>query len=238
MTNHAVAAKWYRKAAEQGHAIAQYNLGRMYEKGWHWLVFLDRYDYKETDYVEAAKWYRMAAEQGNADAQNRLGLMYSDGLGVPEDHAEAVKWYRMAAERGDAIAQYNLGEKYRKGQGVPQDEIMALKWYHMAGDQGQVDAKNMLKKYNKFEENLKKATLGDAKAQYDLGYMYDHGDGVVAENHDEAMKWYLKATAQGEVRTQYQFGFNYNYGHGVPQNIIEALKWYRLDIIAADERRK
>ncbi|POR97032.1 tetratricopeptide repeat protein, partial [Haemophilus influenzae] len=50
------AVKWYRKAAEQGHADAQLNLGYMYEKG---------RGVKQDDF-EAVKWYRQAAEQGNA----------------------------------------------------------------------------------------------------------------------------------------------------------------------------
>jgi TPR repeat protein len=45
-------------AAEQGHTIAQFNLGLcfMYGQG------------VAKDPVEAVKWYRMAAEQGHADA--------------------------------------------------------------------------------------------------------------------------------------------------------------------------
>ena len=46
--------KFYRLAAEQGYADAQYNLGVMYANG-HGV---------SQDYAEAAKWYRLAAEQG------------------------------------------------------------------------------------------------------------------------------------------------------------------------------
>jgi tetratricopeptide (TPR) repeat protein len=58
----AEALKWYRKAAEQGHVSAQYNLGVMYGKG----------EGVTQDYAEALKWYRKAAEQGHAKAQNNL----------------------------------------------------------------------------------------------------------------------------------------------------------------------
>jgi TPR repeat protein len=50
------AARWYRLAAEQGYARAQYSLGRMYESG----------QGVPEDYVEAVRWYRLAAEQGYA----------------------------------------------------------------------------------------------------------------------------------------------------------------------------
>ena len=55
----AEAARFLRKAAEQGLAEAQYNLGLMYSNG----VGVDQ------DYEEAMKWYRLAAEQGLAPAQ-------------------------------------------------------------------------------------------------------------------------------------------------------------------------
>jgi TPR repeat protein len=56
------AVKWYRKAAEQGNAPAQYSLGVMYEDGRG----------VTKDESEAVKWYRKAAEQGDADAKDAL----------------------------------------------------------------------------------------------------------------------------------------------------------------------
>ena len=69
--DHAEALKWYRLAADQGHANAQNGLGLMYGSG-HGVA---------QDYAEAVKWYRLAAEQGDADAQYGLGLMYTKGRG-------------------------------------------------------------------------------------------------------------------------------------------------------------
>ena len=56
------AVTWYRKAAEQGNAHAQYNLGWMFQNGLG--VSKNR--------AEAITWYRKAAEQGNEDAISRL----------------------------------------------------------------------------------------------------------------------------------------------------------------------
>ena len=58
--------KWYRKAAEQGEACAQYLVGGMCDFGRG----------VPKDDKEAAKWYRLAADQGHAFAQLNLGLMY------------------------------------------------------------------------------------------------------------------------------------------------------------------
>jgi TPR repeat protein len=79
------------KAAEEGHAWAQYSLGVMYAKG----------DGVPEDDAEAAKWYRKAAEQGDPDAQGNLGILYALGSGVPEDYVQAYMWFNLAAAQGD-----------------------------------------------------------------------------------------------------------------------------------------
>ena len=76
-----------RKAAEQGAADAQSNLGLMYALG----------QGVAEDNVEAVKWWRKAAEQGLADAQFNLGVMYLFGEGVAEDYVEAYMWWNLAA---------------------------------------------------------------------------------------------------------------------------------------------
>ena len=60
--------KWYRKAAEQGDAKAQNNLGVVYDRG----------EGVPQDDAEAVKWYRKAAEQGMPGAV-QPGLMYANG---------------------------------------------------------------------------------------------------------------------------------------------------------------
>lgn len=86
------AAKWYRKAAEQGNAFGQCFLGWMYDN--------DNDEGVEKNAAEAAKWYRRAAEQGNAAGQSNLGWMYYRGEGVVKDCVEAYKWTLLAAAQG------------------------------------------------------------------------------------------------------------------------------------------
>ena len=71
------------------------------------------------------------------------------------------------------------------------------------------------------------ADRGDADAQYNLGVMYNNGDGV-PQNYAEALKWHRKAAAQGNGNAQFNLGRMYDYGQGLPQNYPEAAKWYRL----------
>ncbi len=149
--NYTEAAKWYRKAAEQGLAEAQFNLGVCYKKG----------EGVPQSYSEAVKWYRKAAEQGLAEAQYNLGVCYKKGEGVPQSYSEAVKWYRKAAEQGLAEAQFNLGLCYENGDGVTQSDAEAMNWYRKAAEQGLADAQFFL---GLCYENGDGVTQSDAEA--------------------------------------------------------------------------
>ena len=120
------AVKWYRKAAEQGDAVAQYKLAWMYENG----------EGVTQDTAEAVRRWHKAAEQGYAFAQGNLGAVYNNGYGVTQDDAKAAKWYRKAAEQGDASAQSSLGWMYENGTGVLQDTIAAHMWFNIAAANG------------------------------------------------------------------------------------------------------
>jgi TPR repeat protein len=128
------ALELFTKAADQGHAQAQYNLGVMYENG----------QGVEQDFKEAVKWYQKAADQGLAYAQYNLGVMYEKGQGVEQDFKEAVKWYQKAADQGDAYAQYGLGFMYDNGKGVEQNNVTAYAWWNIAATNGDQDAKKGL----------------------------------------------------------------------------------------------
>ena len=113
------AAMWFRKAAEQGHADAQFVLGLMYAKD----EGLEKNDWKATE------WFRKAAEQGHADSQFNLGVRYGFGRGVRKDYGLAFNCYQKAANQGHAFAQNNLGSMYEKGEGVPKNDKKAIEWY-------------------------------------------------------------------------------------------------------------
>ncbi len=101
--DYARAVEWYRKAAEQGHTIAQSNLGFMYAIG---LGVLQ-------DYAEAVKWFRKAAEQGHAKAQYNLGWMYDKGKGVLQDYVQAHRWYNLAASKAPPGELHDIAVKNR-----------------------------------------------------------------------------------------------------------------------------
>jgi TPR repeat protein len=94
------AARWYRKAADQGHAGAQNNLGYMYCQG----------QGVPQDYAEAARWFRKAADQGDAEAQYNLGIMYDQGQGVPQDYVQAHMWLNLAAAHSNGADQQQYSQ--------------------------------------------------------------------------------------------------------------------------------
>lgn len=77
------------------------------------------------------------------------------------------------------------------------------------------------------------AEKGNARAQNDLGVMYDLGLGV-SQDKDLAMTWFRKSAAQGYALAQANIGNSYYNGDGVPQDYEEAARWYRLGALSGD----
>lgn len=92
------ARQWYEKAAEAGHAWAQFALGNIHDKA----------EGTPRNHLAARKWYRAAAEQHVAEAQMHLARMLQAGRGGPADPAEAALWYERAAHGGHELAATNL----------------------------------------------------------------------------------------------------------------------------------
>ena len=92
------AARWFRKAARQGHVEAMCYLGDCFECR----------DDKKSE-RRSFLWYKRAAERGNEDAMWKLGLYYQRGIGVKKDLSIAAEWY-------DKAGAHNEAERLRKGE--------------------------------------------------------------------------------------------------------------------------
>ena len=98
--NFKTVAIWFKRAAEQGKASAQYNLGSLYEKGMG----------VSQNKKLAFEWYKRAAEQRVTVAQFKLGLMYKRGQGTQKVFPLAHMWWSIATKRGYKEAKVNRGE--------------------------------------------------------------------------------------------------------------------------------
>ena len=78
------------------------------------------------------------------------------------------------------------------------------------------------------EELTRAAELGDAEAQFDLGFMYTIGFGDFDADRAEALRWYRRSAEQGFARAQSVLGSAYAHGHSLEQDFTQAATWCRL----------
>lgn len=216
-----IAAKWYKKSAEQGYAEAQYSIGNFY---WHGQGV-------EKDLDEGVKWLKKAADQGHRWANKILPDRIQKAkiaaksnpakkkpVVNPLDKAQVKKFNILIkkAERSDIESQYQVGEMYAKGKGVHRNEKVAAIWFQKA------------------------ANKGHKKAQHNIGLLY-HKAPESKQNTEKAIEWFTKASDQGYTDATFMLGqiyivgksgikdsekgFNYLYeaaekGHPEGQNLV------------------
>jgi uncharacterized protein len=165
------------------------------------------------DYATAILIYRSLAEHGNLAAMARLGYFYELGVSVKRDWLEAAKWYSKAADAGDESAVASLGSIGRNWRIMTHTDMNPVV----------------------YELVQRAATKGNVAAQFSLGAMNYPFFGIEATGFDEskgnlleALIWYRRSADQGDVDSQVALGIAYEGGIGVPQDFVEAHKWYNL----------
>ena len=124
------------------------------------------------------------------------------------DEVEFQRLQKMLKERSPGrhtpFAQCMIAGRHNEGiDGRAPNHKKSFKWYQLAADQKH------------------------ARAQYNLGVMYENGMGV-AQSHEEAVKWFRLAADQGYATAQNTLGAMYQDGNWVSQSHEEAIKWYQL----------
>lgn len=190
---------WFRAAADQNLAEAQFDVGLAYEEG----------NGVGKNQGEANRWYTLAADQGNSAAECNLGryyvwecndevseqkgiklLMksahqndecaqrslaacYADGIAVKKDLPRAIELYTKAAEKDDAYSQWKLGELYETGTGTKKDLKKAFTYFDAA------------------------ARNGESRAEIEVATLYQLGGGV-ERNEEEALAHFRAAADEGD----------------------------------------
>ncbi len=137
-------------AAEKGHTMAQWKLGRMYAEG----------DGVQQDDKRAFEYFRRIADSHAddnpgtpqarfvANAFVALGHYYLDGIPrttIKADPVRAREMFAYAASYfGDPDAQFYLARIYLDGNGCPKDPRQAARWLGLAANKGQYQAQAML----------------------------------------------------------------------------------------------
>ena len=195
------ALEWYKKAAAKGHAKAATAAGEMLRHGRG----------ATQDMKQAFEWYKRAADAGEPVGMYWVGRYYTHGHGgVAKDAAEATRWTAEAvkalppaAAAGDALAAYFLGVCCDHAIGLPRDPIRAVDNYKRAAERGH------------------------ALAAADAGRKYELGDGPVAKNEEESVKWYKLASEFGDTHSTFKLGTMSELGRGVPHDDAKAAEYYR-----------
>lgn len=153
------------KAAEAGHAAANYNLaltllatGRDEDAvravaclkvaakadigdALHGLGILARQGRgMPRSEVAAAEWMAKAARTGHGPGEIEYATMLFNGAGVARDEDAAANLFLRAASKGNALAQNRLARLYQAGRGISRDSVEAAAWHLAARAQGLEDA--------------------------------------------------------------------------------------------------
>ena len=225
--------------AEAGDAAAQYEIGRLYERG----------EQVGRDDFEAVRWFARAAESGSARAALDYGWMLANGYGVTQDEVEAYYWFARAAAAGmpgaddqrDALAR-RIGEEERRaadarvaalapsategpevpdvqevgGAALPEEDlrdVFALRRaYNSPGRGDDADLRPAVRR---------QAELGDPLAQNLLGVMLMRS--TARADKLEALEWFRSAAWSGLPAAQFNLADALAVGVGGERDLRQAL---------------
>lgn len=209
-------------SANNGNAEMQFNIGLMFQRGRG----------VRQDHGEAIKWYEKAATQGLVPAQVNLGLMYYDGKGMEIDNILAAKWLEKAAAQGDDRAQYLLGIMYGKGEvGQRRDMKKSIELLTLSAKQNNKLATSLLIKLGlaagvtpsitivtAAESDAELCSAGIMESCFDLGNLYQRGEGGVKQDSKKAYEFKTKACDGGYKDACFSLGVLFQGGFGVKQD--------------------
>ena len=141
----------------------------------------------------------------------RHNIKFWQGENPFASHAKTFKERQKRALAGDWLAQIALGDAWYKGETGKKDARLAHYWWRKS----------------------QTAYGQDSYTLYNLGVLYDSGEGV-ARNPQRAAQYYTAAARLNDNDARYNLARLYHYGDGVPRSDIIAHYW--LTKAAAHER--
>jgi TPR repeat protein len=214
------ARQYYKRAAKQGLAIAQYTLGMFYKQG----TGVDK------DLSRAMDYFMLAANQQWPEAENALGDIYYDEWWAEKVKAEklaekirwtsgsersslqrqlddcnrhmdktkkdVVKFYGLSSLQGYGVACLTLGKLFRKGGIFEHNKETAENYFKLAAQRGLPEAYDQL------------------GALYESNAKYNMEEEVKKIHYEKAHEFYSKAAQMGCAEAFYHLGKLYQFGNG------------------------
>jgi TPR repeat protein/uncharacterized protein (UPF0335 family) len=250
--NYEAAIDLFKRAAQQGHPLAMYNLALHYRDG----IGVQR------DFGQAAEWFAKAAESGLVSAMVENAQALTTGRGQPFSRANprrAVEWLQRAADAGSLRAKYELGRIYQRGarcscgegnqsNDVSRDRELALLWFSRAAEAGDTAAQVRVAEIMEAGTGLPSpqpeiaerywrlaARSGDDYAQVEFANRLHSGLLLVKEEYGEkeVINLLKRAMSQGSAQAAVELAHIYRNGEiGVEKNPVEAMKlaYHAIDL--------
>eukprot|EP00960_Hanusia_phi_P028425 747400-Hanusia_phi.AAC.3 len=219
-TLHAEAADWYRAAAMDGHAEAQYRLG---------VYYLEGKGVRRS--VREAVHFLEKAGETVASAALLLGQLYADGAVVEKNVVVAIGWLRKAQDLGHPAAEKELKSRFQQEDAGRRLKVGLLQHQAALGDQDAkcklaallFEGKGMQKDETKAFQLYKEAALGgQLEAMCCVGLCYLSGRGVKS-SVEEGRRWITRAAY---------------LGHGIAQLELAEMYENNMMVEEEEERRK
>lgn len=109
---------------------------------------------------------------------------------------------RKSAQAGSANAQLRLGIRYYNGDGVRTDLREAAHWFQLAAEQG------------------------DRIAEYELGCLYQDGQGGMPRDDRRAIELFTRSASHGFTDAGLVLGVDYELGDGIARSRSQAIAYF------------
>ncbi|MGO9327126.1 MAG: caspase family protein [Steroidobacteraceae bacterium] len=238
--NYQRAIELFERGAQQGHALAMYNLALHYKEG----------KGVPRDLGQAAEWFKRAGERGLVSAMVEWGLALQWGRGINGTHPLlAREQLQRAADAGSIRAERELAWIYYRSK---RDPDLALLWFTRAAEAGDTPSQVHVAQLLEDGEGLPSpkpeiaerywrlaAHGGDAFAEVQFADRLRRGFLLVKEEYgqQEIISLLEHALSQGSAQAAVALAQIYRNGElGVDKNALKAMKYaYRaidLDVLA------
>ncbi len=217
-----------KAGAKAGDAMAQYQLGKIYQQG-----ILEKQHLKR-----AINYYERSAVQQYDSALLALGKMHEEGIGLKKDEAVALTYYRTAARLGNPEAHYRIAYHYENGIGLPAaDQALAIEHYLEALSLGVEEARVHLEKLPvkehasasdpRYLQFAAASGMATPEEHFALGAAYERGDNI-KQDIAKAFAHYSQAAEAGYPKAMTSIGLLYANGLHMQQNPRLAAKYFAM----------